>query len=75
MDVQMLPMEHLENCISPSVATGLMMNCEFESQVSVVSGQHELVLLHPLVHCTPVSIYDSSEGKKILHRAKIVPIH
>lgn len=53
-DVQMLPMEHGENCISPVEAVGLMMNCELVSHVLVVSGQQELVSLHPLIHCSKV---------------------
>lgn len=52
--VQMLPMEHWENCISPVEAVGLMMNCELESHVLVVSGQQELVSLHPLTHYNEV---------------------
>jgi len=46
----MFPIEHCEKLISPDSATGLIKNLELASQVVVLSGQQELVPLHPSVH-------------------------
>lgn len=52
----MLPTVHGENCISPSVATGLMMNWALASHELADIGQHGLVLLQPLAHCTIIKV-------------------
>lgn len=48
--VQMFPIEHWEKPVSPDDATGLIKNLAVASQVLLLSGQQELVLLHPLAH-------------------------
>jgi len=49
----MFPSEHCEKVISPDEATGLIKNFALASQAVVVSGQQELVSLHPSAHYEP----------------------
>lgn len=46
----MFPIEHSEKFISPDDATGLIKNLALASQVSLLSGQQVVVLLHPSAH-------------------------